>query len=236
MPNTWFRLYNEVDSDPKVQLLPPPLFKAWVTFLCGASRNGGTLPPIKDIAYRLRVTETKAQEYLDALTAAGLFESNNGEVTPHNWSARQFQSDTSTERVKRFRNAHRNVSGNDDGTDRGNVPVTPPYTETDTDPPISPPPVKHSPAGAGGYSDEFECFWAVYPKKTGKGDAFKVWKKNGHPSIERIVEVITAAKSSRKWLEDDGRFIPNPATWLNQKRWDDEYSAPRAKQEARLVL
>jgi hypothetical protein len=25
-----------------------------------------------------------------------------------------------------------------------------------------------------------------------------------------------------QWLREGGRFIPNPATWLNQERWGDE--------------
>jgi hypothetical protein len=26
-----------------------------------------------------------------------------------------------------------------------------------------------------------------------------------------------------QWQRENGRFIPNPATWINQGRWDDEY-------------
>ena len=29
-------------------------------------------------------------------------------------------------------------------------------------------------------------------------------------------------KGSRQWRENNGQFIPNPATWLNQGRWEDE--------------
>jgi hypothetical protein len=28
--------------------------------------------------------------------------------------------------------------------------------------------------------------------------------------------------ASEQWRRDDGRFIPHPATWLNQRRWEDE--------------
>ena len=70
---------------------------------------------------------------------------------------------------------------------------------------------------------DFERFWQAYPKKVGKGEAQKAWKKNGHPGIDQIIAVVARARQTSKWLEDNGRFIPNPATWLNQKRWDDEY-------------
>lgn len=108
-PQTWFRFYNEVVDDPKVQKLPPIVFRTWVNFMCIASKHGGVLPEIEDIAYRLRVTPMRAGAMLDQLVYAGLFEWTDGIAHPHNWQGRQFQSDVSTERVKRFRNAKRNT-------------------------------------------------------------------------------------------------------------------------------
>ena len=29
-------------------------------------------------------------------------------------------------------------------------------------------------------------------------------------------------KNTDQWKQDSGRFIPNPETWINQERWDDE--------------
>ena len=58
---------------------------------------------------------------------------------------------------------------------------------------------------------------------SGKGKAWEAWKKNGHPSVDRIVQVIALAKKSTDWIRDNGQYIPNPATWLNQRRWDDDY-------------
>lgn len=61
VPQTWFRMYNEVVDDPKVQRLPPAVFKNWVNFMCIASKHGGVLPEFKDIAYRLRVTTVRVE-------------------------------------------------------------------------------------------------------------------------------------------------------------------------------
>jgi len=44
-------------------------------------------------------------------------------------------------------------------------------------------------------------------------------------SYDRIKEeqaAIERQKSSRQWTKDDGQYIPNPSTWLNQERWEDE--------------
>ena len=70
----------------------------------------------------------------------------------------------------------------------------------------------------------FELFWAAYPKKVAKKEALKAFRK-AKPNEElftKIMEAIAKAKTSRQWQRDHGDYIPNPATWLNQGRWDDE--------------
>lgn len=68
----------------------------------------------------------------------------------------------------------------------------------------------------------FDTFWAVYPKKTGKEAARKAFKKIPKSAHPLLVPAVEAQKKSRQWMEENGRFIPNPATWLNQGRWEDE--------------
>lgn len=68
----------------------------------------------------------------------------------------------------------------------------------------------------------FDAFWAVYPKKTGKEAARKAFKKIPKSAHSLLVPAVEAQKKSRQWMEENGRFIPNPATWLNQGRWEDE--------------
>lgn len=70
----------------------------------------------------------------------------------------------------------------------------------------------------------FAAFWEAYPKKVGKEAARKAWKrvKPDAALYERILRAVDAAKGCDQWCREGGRFIPNPATWLNQGRWDDE--------------
>jgi len=68
------------------------------------------------------------------------------------------------------------------------------------------------------YSDDFLEFWSVYPVKTGKADAWKSWKKC-KPLVKTILDALKWQANSQKW--QDG-YIPNPATYLNQRRWEDE--------------
>lgn len=99
----WFRFYDAALDDPKVQRLPGDLFKTWVNLLCAASRNDGRLPELADLAFMLRLPEDVAAAHLESLMDAGLLDDLDGEKSPHNWDARQFKSDVSTDRVKRFR-------------------------------------------------------------------------------------------------------------------------------------
>ncbi len=76
----------------------------------------------------------------------------------------------------------------------------------------------------------FEGFWEGYPKKRSKGQAEKAWRKLAPSSelCERITAALEAAKSSPEWRKDAGQFIPYPATWLNSRGWEDEWSEPPA--------
>lgn len=103
-----------------------------------------------------------------------------------------------------------------------------PRKETgDKKPPLEPPPSssssssssKHPQTPTGG----FEEFWNGYPKKVGKDAARKAFEKR-KPDAELLSQMLAAIAvqaASEQWRKDDGQFIPNPATWLNQARWED---------------
>ena len=40
--------------------------------------------------------------------------------------------------------------------------------------------------------------------------------------LETLVDAVERQKCSAQWREQNGRFIPHLATWLNQGRWEDE--------------
>ena len=69
----------------------------------------------------------------------------------------------------------------------------------------------------------FEVFWSEYPKKVGKQAAIKAWRNaKCKPEIAEILQAIELQKKTDQWRKDGGQFIPNPATWINQGRWDDK--------------
>lgn len=73
----------------------------------------------------------------------------------------------------------------------------------------------------------FDAFWSAYPRKSGKEAARKSFERAiAKTDIGTMLSAIEVQKQSEQWTKDNGRFIPNPATWLNQGRWEDELPKP----------
>lgn len=79
--------------------------------------------------------------------------------------------------------------------------------------------------------ERFDIFWNEYPRKVGKGQAKKIWSKIAPDKalFEKIMSALRVVKNCQQWQTDRGQFIPHPATWLNQERWDDEYGTADAE-------
>ena len=78
--------------------------------------------------------------------------------------------------------------------------------------------------GAQTGQQDFDEFWKAYPRKVGKGTAKKAWERLKPTAGLRstMLAAIETQKQSTQWRRDNGQFIPNPSTWLNQSRWEDE--------------
>lgn len=78
-------------------------------------------------------------------------------------------------------------------------------------------------------TDNFAAFWQAYPRRVAKGAAQTAWKKMNCDkiSLQTFIDAIDRAKRSAQWKKDNGQFIPHPATWLNQRRWEDEPEAAK---------
>lgn len=72
----------------------------------------------------------------------------------------------------------------------------------------------------------FEEFWLAYPKKVGKKPSLEVWKRK---EMDRMTDAVIADVELRKRSDEKWRkgFIPNPQTYLNQERWDDQLEDTR---------
>jgi len=104
----WFRMYHEMIDDPKIGILDNDEFRLWVEILCLAckSGNGGnTNLTVTETAWKLR---RNVDVTLKKLLSNGLVtfqKRSDGEKTIFvpKWKTRQYQSDSSTERVRKHR-------------------------------------------------------------------------------------------------------------------------------------
>lgn len=68
----------------------------------------------------------------------------------------------------------------------------------------------------------FAMWWAVYPKK--QGDKAKIEKKfdelSGADKGACYLGTLEQSEKNPQW--QDKQYIPMPATFINQKRWNDE--------------
>ena len=120
----------------------------------------------------------------------------------------------------------KNVTGTDKnitGTDKNVTAIYNSKEEQDkgTDPPNAP---------KGGRSADiwdkpaWDRFWAIYPRKVDKAKAIRAWNKL--KADRKLMQIMSAAlkaqRASEEWRRDNGRAIPYPSTWLNNRRWEDE--------------
>jgi hypothetical protein len=104
----WFRMYHEMIEDPKVGTLSDSEFRLWVEILCLAcqSGNGGdTNLTVTETAWKLRRDVSVTVKKLISNGLVTFQKRSNGEDTIFvpNWKKRQFQSDSSTKRVRKHR-------------------------------------------------------------------------------------------------------------------------------------
>jgi hypothetical protein len=219
----WFRVHDDLVDDPKVQLLSGDLVKALLNLWCLASQNDGILPAMSAMAFKLRMKPQQVAIVIAELSNAGLIDRDGDVYRPHNWDKRQYKSDTdktAADRSKRYRAKHRD----------GNAPVTRdddrdanacrerPETEADTEQKQ----IKKETREAALSRDDaisFEKFWGQWPNKVGKPAALKAYRsainRSSHAEIiAGVVNYIRDKPPDRPWL--------NPATFLNQNRWEDQ--------------
>ena len=119
----------------------------------------------------------------------------------------------------------KNVTATDKNVSAGDKNVTAIYnTEMDQENGTIPP---KAPKGAGAEiwdKPAWDRFWALYPRKVDKAKAIRAW--NRLKADRKLMQIMSAAlkaqRASDEWRRDNGRAIPYPSTWLNNRRWEDE--------------
>ena len=84
--------------------------------------------------------------------------------------------------------------------------------------------------------ERFLKFWAAYPKRVAKTAAVKAFEKlkPDDELLDIMLIAIGKQKNSEQWTKDGGQFIPYPATWINERRWEDDWK-PQAGPKLQTV-
>lgn len=81
-------------------------------------------------------------------------------------------------------------------------------------------------------SKEFDDWYTHYPRKVGKQAAAKAYTKARKTQSAAQLLVAVRRFATDPNLNPDHKYIPHPATWLNEGRWDDDpmpaLNAPQA--------
>lgn len=218
----WIKLSTGILDDEKIiaiEDLPdgPSLCWMWIKLLALAGRqnNDGRISLTEEIPYtdtqlakRFRMPIATVQLGLKIFQQYGMIEIIDDFIYTSNWA--KYQSldgmekvkEQTRERVQRYRDKKKAAA-----IESGNAPALPAPDTQET---------KQTAA-----ERRFERFWKAYPKKVGKGGAERSFAKYKPDDqlTETMIRAIEAQKMSRQWKEG---YIPNPQTWLNQKRWLDE--------------
>lgn len=100
MSNTWFRMYAEFASDPKVQMMSEVMQRRLVMLFCMRCGDVTVTLCDEEIAFHLRISDADLAETKALFIAKGFVDSAWNIA---NWDKRQFASDSSAARTRAYR-------------------------------------------------------------------------------------------------------------------------------------
>jgi hypothetical protein len=77
----------------------------------------------------------------------------------------------------------------------------------------------------------YDTFWAAYPKKFGHEAAWREWQALApSPALTaQMLDALVWQTHQDTWVSAGGRYVPHPATWLRDRRWEDEEPCDRPR-------
>ena len=83
----YVKLHTDALDNRKIQTLPPTLVLPWMNFLLLSRLNGGILPDVADMAFRLRTDQVTIAGWISGLRKAKLIDQagDRGDLIMHDW-------------------------------------------------------------------------------------------------------------------------------------------------------
>jgi len=213
---SWFRLHTDILNDEKILSIAVSdrwYFVVICCLKCDGMLDKYTGPELdRKVRIKIGLDASETSELKRRLMEEHLIDDD---WQPCAWEYRQFKSDSSAERTRKWREKQRDS----EVKRHGDVTVTPPEyrvqstenrlqrTERGKDITIDP-------------LSGFQQFWDTYDHKKARSKCEAIWKRK---KLSRIaVTVITGAQA---YVRGDGRnkkYRKHPEGWLNAERWNDE--------------
>ena len=255
----WFKVAANLWCHPKWLKLSPQAKALWVTAASWCSQNdtfGRVSPEFLKSFSQVSRPNRVSQE----LVNAGLWEVADDGYQFHDWDEHNIDKTAwesgkaaVRERVKRHREKQRNAVSNavsnggrnavTNAVSNANVTLQEEEEEKEEEyiTPLTPlEGVEAEPFAA--LTDKeileasFDEFWQAYPRHEGK----KAAKTRFVQAVKQGTSPEAIVAGARRFAADpnlpEKRFIPHPATWLNQARWEDDPLPARTTSGAGAML
>ncbi len=215
-------------ADANVALMPLEAEGAYIRLMAYCWREDGLPTEMEKLAKLCRVSVEKMQElwpYLENCFVSTCYNSASVLHHPRLEKEKRKQKEYSkTKSVAGKKGAEKRwASASEDNSTCHSSAIDLPLAKNSFSSSISSSIISNTPLPPEGDVDGFEIFWKAYPKKTAKEYCERIWKrKHLSAKVQAIADTVERYKASPDWKKDNGRYIPNPSTFLNQGRWLDE--------------
>lgn len=86
-----------------------------------------------------------------------------------------------------------------------------------------------------GIDRAFDAFWAAYPLHKSKVKAYEAFQAL-NPDSKLLEAMILAIQKQKSWRRMREGYIPMPATWIRERRWEDDEEPELKETKPRRVL
>ena len=167
------------------------------------------MPSGEDLAWTLKLPEMTVAKNLSLLVTAGLFDQD---LTPHDWDDLQFESDTSRERQRKFRERHSKQPRDVTVTLQEQNRPEQIQSREELPPPILP--------QALALDSWFEEVYARHPKKKDRILAEQAIASGISSGVIVRVDFDRSHKAwcaTDAWKDKNGQFAPSLAAWIHDQ-------------------
>ena len=177
-----------------------------------ANDDGECWPGMKRIAEKCGMSARQVSNHVTGLEIAGLIETTRRCRNDHKYSTYLYQLKWASSGSGLPVGQRKSVSS---GPAEVGFRAEPSVENRQLEPSLS----------SSSADDGFEQFWAIYPRKIGKGAARAAWKRAVKKTAqETLLTHATLYASLRN--NQEHQYTAHPSTWLNQERWLDETMNP----------